>query len=318
MKISIIMPVYNVGEYLPKTIESVLNQTFTDFELLLIDDGSTDNSGEICDEYAKKDERIRSFHKSNGGASTARNYGLDRAKADIIGFMDSDDLISENMYESLYRSLISNDADMSMCRLLDCYGGKIPQFEPCVKDEVFSQEEAIKEIFIAKRASVWPVNKLYKKTLFDNVRYPVGKITEDGYIILDLLSQCRRVVLVNDAVYYYMHRENSVTTTKFSSKNYSTIEAWERNYQIVKEKFPNVEYEAKMRVIWAYFNVLDKMADLTDPEDIKKRKEFIRFIRGNFWFIINCPYFHKSRKLSAAVLMVSGKLYQRLAALKRK
>ncbi len=318
MKISIIMPVYNVSEYLPKAIDSVLKQTFTDFELLLIDDGSKDDSGKICDEYAKKDSRISVFHKENGGLSSARNYGIEQAKAELIGFIDSDDLISENMYERLYDSLTANNADMSMCRVLDCYSGEIPSFQFSSEEEVFSQEEAIKEILIAEKASVWAVNKLYKKTLFDNVRYPVGKITEDGFVILDLLSQCQRVVLVNDAVYYYMHRENSITTTKFSSKNYNTIEAWERNYQIVKEKFPNVEYEAKMRVIWAYFNVLDKMSHLTDPEDIKKRKEFIRYIRGNFWFIIKCPYFHKSRKLSAAVLMVSGKLYRKLVALKKK
>lgn len=316
MKISIVMPVYNVSEYLPKAIDSVLKQTFKDFELLLIDDGSKDDSGKICDEYAKKDSRITVFHKENGGLSSARNYGIEHAKAEFIGFIDSDDFISENMYERLYEAITSNSAGMSMCRVLDCYGGVIPKFEPSNKVEVYTREEAMKEILIAEKASVWAVNKLYKKSLFDNVRYPVGKITEDGFVILDLLSQCSRVVLVNDAVYYYIHRENSITTTKFSAKNYNTIEAWERNYEIVRENFPSVEYEAKMRVIWAYFNVLDKMIDLSDPEDIKKRREIIKYIRSNFSFIMKCPYFHKSRKLSTVVLMVSGGLYRKLIAFK--
>ncbi len=318
MKISIIMPVYNVSAYLPKAIESVLKQTFKEFELLLIDDGSTDDSGRICDAYAEKDERIRVFHKPNGGLSSARNYGIEQARGELIGFIDSDDFISENMYERLYESLVAHHAEMSMCRVLDCYDGMIPEIALSHTDEVFSQEEAIKEILIAKRASVWAVNKLYKKSLFEQVRYPVGKITEDGFVILDLLSQCSRVVLVHDAVYYYMHRANSITTTKFSAKNYNTIEAWERNYNIVKEKFPNLEYEAKMRVLWAYFNVLDKMLDVSSAEDLQKRREFIRYIRSNASVIMKCPYFHKTRKISTAVLLISWKLYRKLVLIKSK
>ena len=123
--ISIIVPIYNVGKYLPKCIESILNQTFKNFELILVNDGSTDNSGVVCDDYEKKDTRIKIIHKSNGGVSSARNAGLYVAKGEYIGFVDPDDYIDKNMYEKLYRLCIDNNSDIAICRFNREINGKI-------------------------------------------------------------------------------------------------------------------------------------------------------------------------------------------------
>jgi glycosyltransferase involved in cell wall biosynthesis len=125
-EISIIVPVYDVEKYLKKCVDSILNQTFKDFELILVDDGSPDNSGAICDQYAEKDSRVRVIHKENGGLSDARNAGIEVARGKYLGFVDSDDFVNEDMYKQLYTSIIENNADLSICGIFDLYEGKTP------------------------------------------------------------------------------------------------------------------------------------------------------------------------------------------------
>ena len=177
-KISIIVPVYNVEKYLEKCVKSILNQTFTDFELILVDDGTPDSSGVICDQFAEKDERIKVIHKKNGGLSDARNTGIEVAKGEYIGFVDSDDYIAEDMYELLYTNIVNEEADLSICGIYDVYENKEAQ-KRIRQYMILNKFEAIKVILEAKIVSVHAVNKLYKKELFTHVRYPVGKITED-------------------------------------------------------------------------------------------------------------------------------------------
>ena len=141
-EISIIVPVYKVEKYLKKCVDSILAQTFTDFELILVDDGSPDDSGKICEEYAEKDARVRVLHKENGGLSSARNAGIEVAKGKYLGFIDSDDYIAEDMYELLYNTIIKEDADLSICGIYDVYEGKAPIVKPTI-EKVVSAEEAL-------------------------------------------------------------------------------------------------------------------------------------------------------------------------------
>lgn len=157
-KISIIVPVYNVEKYLEKCVRSILAQTFTDFELILVDDGSPDSSGAMCDQFAKQDERVKVIHKENGGLSDARNAGIEIATGEYLGFIDSDDYIADDMYELLYTNIVKEDADLSICGIYDVYEGK----EPVEKQQqyiVLDKVAAMKMILEAKVVSVHAVNK---------------------------------------------------------------------------------------------------------------------------------------------------------------
>ena len=311
-KISIIVPVYNVETYLERCVESILKQTYTNFELLLINDGSTDKSGELCDELALRDQRIRVIHKENGGLSDARNRGIDEASSDLIGFIDSDDYIDEDMYETLYRHLKESNADLSMCGHYDVFH-QIPEKQVSeTKTWELSSEEAIKMVMEAKILSVTAVNKLYKKELFNHLRFEVGKIAEDAFIMIRLLDQCQKVVATNEKKYYYVHRENSITTQKFSLKFLNVIEAYEQNANIIREHYPAIADVATMRLNWAYFYVLDRLLVDSDFKDKALEDRLIAYLKKNSMNILCDSRFTNARKISFLALLFSRKLYTKI------
>ena len=318
--LSIVLPVYGAEAYLPKCLDSVLAQTFTDFELILVDDGSPDGCGAICDEYAKRDARIRVFHTENAGSSAARNYGIDRAEGVYLGFIDSDDYIDPDMYRLLYDNLIREDADLSMCGLADVYGGEVtnPVKEPVYR--VMNSEEAIRTVFEAKLTSVTPVNKLYKKELFEGIRYPVGEDSgEDASIIVDLLLRCKKSVLTTEQKYYYIHREGSITTREYRSTDRSVIHAYQKNYKLIKKHMPSLLPEAQMRLCWAYFFVLDKLLISSNRKAFKSdEKELVGFLRKHARFILRDPRFNKTRKIAMVLLRIHTGLYRRCVLWQRK
>ena len=304
--ISVIVPVYNVEKYLEKSINSIINQTYNNLEIILIDDGSTDSSGKICDRYEKLDKRIKVIHQKNGGLSKARNIGIDNAKGKYIGFIDSDDFIKEDMYEILYKTIKDTNSDMAMCRVLDCFG-KIPDIDNSEsKIFVYEPMQAIKKVMEAEDVSVHAVSKLYKKALFDKgLRFEIGRTSEDAIIMVELIDNCKRIAYINSYEYYYIHRENSITTKKFSSKNYDVIYAYKKNYDILSKKYPELLDIAKTRLCWAYFNVLDNMI----KSNYKIDNKIVKYLRNNFKFIIKNNYFTKSRKISMIILKVNTKIY---------
>ena len=303
-KISIIVPVYNVEAYLERCVESILSQTYTNFELLLINDGSTDASGYLCDQLALRDQRIRVIHKENGGLSAARNTGIDYASSDLIGFIDSDDYIDEDMYETLYRHLRESNADLSMCGHYDVFH-QIPEKQVSeIKTWELSSEEAIKIVMEAKILSVTAVNKLYKKELFNHLRFEVGKIR--------LLDQCQKVVATNEKKYYYVHRENSITTQKFSLKFLNVIEAYEQNANIIREHYPAIADVATMRLNWAHFYVLDRLLIDSDFKDKLLEDKLIHYLKQNRVNILRDARFTNARKISFLALLFSRKLYTKI------
>ena len=308
--ISVVVPIYNVEQYLEKCVKSIQNQTLSNIEIILVDDGSTDESGVIAENLALNDERIRVYHKENGGLSSARNYGIDRATASLIGFIDSDDYIEADMYELLYNNLLKENADISMCSLYDVYPGLDLKKNREPKYLVLNNEQAIKIVLEAKLTSVTAVNKLYKKILFKNVRYPIGKIAEDAFVIVRLLQQCAKIVLTTEQKYYYIHRENSITTAQFRMKDCDVIEAYKLNYDIVKKNFPSLEKEAKMRICWSNFYVLDKLMVSKSDMYHSVLRDVVSCLRNNFLFIIFSKNFHLSRKIAMVLLMIHVNLYK--------
>ena len=208
--ISIIIPVYKVEKYLEKCIESVLKQTYTNLQIILVDDGSPDNCGKICDEYAKKDSRIEVIHKINGGLSDARNVGIAKAKGKYIGFVDSDDYIKEDMYEILINLIKEYDADVSICNLYDVIEGKeyIRNKENGIKE--YNRIDILKEVLLDKNIQSYAWNKLYKKELFNEIKYPIGKKYEDIGTTFYIFEKCNKVVVTSEPEYYYLKRADSL------------------------------------------------------------------------------------------------------------
>ena len=311
-KISIIVPVYNVEAYLERCVESILKQTYSNLEILLVNDGSTDKSGELCDQLALRDQRIRVIHKENGGLSDARNRGIDEASSDLIGFIDSDDYIDKDMYETLYRHLRESNSDLSMCGHYDVFH-QIPEKQVSeIKTWNLSSEEAIKMVMEAKVLSVTAVNKLYKKELFNHLKFEVGKIAEDAFIMIRLLDQCQKVVATNEKKYYYVHRENSITTQKFSLKFLNVIEAYEQNANIIREHYPALADVATMRLNWAYFYVLDRLLIDSDFKDKLLEDKLIHYLKPNRVNILRDARFTNARKISFLALLFSRKLYTKI------
>lgn len=317
-KISVIIPVYNVEKYLKKCVESVLKQTIADLEIILVDDGSTDRSGRICDEYAERDSRIVVVHKKNGGLSSARNIGIEIAKSQYIGFVDSDDYIEEDMYEVLYRNIMENDADLAMCDLYHCYEGKKIKINPIKEKFILDSEQAIKMVMEAKKTSVTAVNKLYKKELFDEIRYPEGKLSEDAFVIIDILMRAKKIVFTSEQKYFYVHRKGSITTSGFKKKDLNVLEAYLKNYKLIKENYPDIIDVAKMRYMWAHFYVLDKMMLSANGVDKEIENKIISGLKKNYKFIIKDPRFNKSRKIAMTLLMINRKLYKMCVVMNKK
>ncbi len=233
--ISVIIPVYKVEKYVERCIQSVINQTYENLQIILVDDGSPDNCGKICDEYAKKDHRIEVIHKSNGGLSDARNKGLEIAKGEYIGFVDSDDYIEADMYEVLYNLLKQYNADVSICNFYTVSQGKISIKNADNGINEYNRIEILKEILLDRNIQSYAWNKLYKKELFDEIKYPIGKKYEDIGTTFFLLEKCNKVVVTGKSEYYYINRQDSIVNNVTETTITDYIELIMQRYDYIEE-----------------------------------------------------------------------------------
>ncbi len=243
--ISIIIPVYNVEKYLKKCINSVINQSYKNLEIILIDDGSTDKSGIILDEYSKIDKRIKVYHKKNGGLSSARNYGIKRSNGSYICFIDSDDFISKYMIENLLNNLLKTKSDISICGMKYFYVGDEINDDYSYKYFEYNSEEALLKM-IDYQSGVAPnaVNKMYKRELFsDDCLYPIGKLYEDMGITAKLFNKCNKIVYTPDCYYYYLQREDSITNEIFKEKDLDHIYMSKLLYDFISENAKSIKNE---------------------------------------------------------------------------
>lgn len=217
-KLSIIVPVYKVEQYIHKCIDSILNQTFTDFELILVDDGSPDNCGKICDDYAQKDERVRVVHKENGGLSDARNAGIEVAMGEAIGFIDSDDWIEKCMYEEMLNYMEENNLDIVCADTNQVKEGRVKFKSRYPQNKIWSKDEAICEILNgALDNAAW--NKIYKRSVISDARYPKGRIYEDVATTYKFISNSEKVGYISKPYYNYLKRKGSIVASGFNSKS---------------------------------------------------------------------------------------------------
>lgn len=266
--ISVIIPIYKVEAYLDECIASVIAQTYSNLEIILVDDGSPDNCPQICDEWAAKDSRIRVIHKENGGISDARNAGIEIANGDYIAFVDSDDWILPQMYETMLAALTRENADICACSILSCHPDRQIKWG-CMEYTTGGSEQVLSMLYkdTAYPVSVW--NKLYRRELWAETRFPKGKICEDAFTTYLLVDRAERIVQIPDALYYYRIRENSIMTSSFSAKRMDEEEAWRCNYQFVQRHYPKL-YKA------AFDFYLQKVNGLIHTIPTDRRMEFVR------------------------------------------
>ena len=303
-KISIIVPIYDVENYLPKCIDSILEQTFTDFELILVDDGSPDSCGKICDEYASIDNRIRVIHKENGGQSTARNMALDIARGKYIGFVDGDDYIASDMYEQLYNAIIINDSQISVCGRYNVCNNQISPFFTIDTPITMKSKEGIRKLLIYDNMDSAPWDKLFANSLFDKIRFPSGFICEDVAVIYRLLENAERIVHIGKPLYYYLQRQGSTSRSAFSGKSMGVVSYHKQVNDYVLEKYPDLFEEANYfflsRLIYAAVLCFDNNIETNTIY----KDQLIGMLRDNFRIIIGNKYITEKEKIIALCMVL--------------
>ena len=319
--ISVIVPVYKVEQYLRKCVDSILNQTYQNLEIILVDDGSPDCCGAICDEYARRDGRVKVIHKSNGGLSDARNAGLDIMTGDYVGFVDSDDWIEPEMYEKLLERMRSFDADLSFGSVADdmeTETGEVTVKTSGYGPEPFAEDRcaAMHRYFHGSWAA-W--DKLYKAFLFQEVRYPVGEINEDEAIVLQLLSKCERVCYSPEIFYHYMKRpgNGSITAAAFSKKKLAWKDHCAANLRFVQVYYPDLEQDAADRYRGSLLWSLTEIA-LSDEDFSEEVRELQNELWVNRRLFMQVPFVYKQDRVRLWVLLhVPFGVYRKLIRWKR-
>jgi len=314
--ISVIIPVYKVEPYLRRCIDSVLEQTYSNLEILLVDDGSPDNCPQICDEYVLLDSRVRVIHKENGGVSSARNVGLDCCKGEFISFVDSDDFVAKTFIEELLSGVQSCDADIS-----------IVSFKPFKQEDEISNRADLKKInfqqvsldalleccssivtFTSMRTNAsW--NKLYKRSLFENVRFPEGRLYEDLGTTFKLLFDSARIVSSKKQLYFYRLRDDSIIGNRpFSIKYMDLLKSiheamdWLSSHgrpDLAKQFIP----PALMSGIYSWWGLKCVIGDL------EKAKQVLKNTRGLAKNVVVTPYFNRKQKMIFLILLQFPFLY---------
>ena len=240
-KISVIVPVYKVEPYLDKCLSAIVNQTYTNLEIILVDDGSPDNCPAMCDAWAEKDSRIRVIHKTNGGLSDARNAGMAVATGELMAFVDSDDWIAPDMYEHLYRRLAEDNSDIAACGVQMVWEDKTPSRTLTREGScVLNQEEAMRAIIEESwlKQPVW--YKLYKTALVRDILFPKGKYHEDVFWSYQAVGRTQRVSVSDHIGYYYLQRGGSIMGEGYSLKRLDAVEAKVQRCAYIQERFPEL------------------------------------------------------------------------------
>lgn len=307
--ISVIVPIYKVEQYLDKCIQSIVDQTYKNLEIILVDDGSPDRCPEICDEWAKKDSRICVVHQKNSGVSVARNTGLDIAQGDYIGFVDSDDCIAPNMYEQLLAALKDTDIKASCCLI-----SRFVNDEPIVMDKTVNDNIKPMNVFEAINGSfyericnaVWC--KLYRRSVFEDLRFPVGEVNEDYPLMLPIIIKSGGLVLVERAMYYYRKRDGGITSMGYATSR--NAQFMHKNLLLIGNQLSEIGIECQKsfsffvaRNAYDMAIVMEKNIEKLDEESRKLLLRYRKMMWNNiFSFVFSKHSLAKDKLLYLLVL----------------
>lgn len=308
--ISVIVPVYNVEAYLARCVDSILAQTYKNLQILLVDDGATDASGRICDEYAAADPRITVIHKKNGGLSSARNAGIEAAQGEYLAFVDSDDWIEPEMYAHMLTLMEKYRGTLVCAGRYDVNGatgekkvGLCPKDERCI-----SAEEMVGKIFLWDGCDSSACDKLYHRSLFATFRYPEGKVCEDVPTTYKIVLQAQRVVLCDRPFYNYYHRSGSISmASAITEKTFHFSQHTAEIYPYIREHHPKIELQARYLRVRSLSHILL----LLEQADGQVRQTFVRQyrqaqndLRKHTGFILKSAYFGKKEKITDLLLVL--------------
>ena len=307
--ISVVVPVYNVEKYLTRCINSILRQSFADFELLLVDDGSTDKSGSICEQYTVKDSRIRVFHKKNGGLSDARNFGLDQMHGEFVSFIDSDDYVGPDYLRILVEMQEQFQADLTMLVTASTHSEGTEFVDSADKRWFMQPKEALRSIASGEYTGVSACGKLFRRSIFAQKRFPVGMLYEDMHTIPYLIEDCHACALSTSIQYYYFQRSDSITHN-ISDK---AIEMWnggiEKLYDYVEQRDPEAVDCVICRYVLFGFGVV--VNNLIDSDSYVLRSRQFRDRHHDWWkAAAQNKYLKKKDKVKVGLFLTDVRLYR--------
>lgn len=316
--VSVIVPVYNVRPYLRSCVDSILAQSLTGIEIVLVDDGSTDGSGLICDEYARQNKCIQVIHKDNGGLGSARNAGLDAATGEYVAFVDSDDRIAPEMYQQLLLALRDSKADLSICGYRKVEGHEEQGVANTYASETMTGMQALEKLYTNDYVYFTiACNKLFKRSVFDSLRFPQGKLFEDGYAAFRFYFAAQTVVCLPECYYFYLTRSGSITTSLLSIKNLDGLDAEVDSIDFLNEKDCfDLLAKAQIKYAGAVINNL-KRYNLKE-KDIRLRfgkikKDFIRLYPG----MMKNQVLSKKEKVLLTCFAISPRLCKGIITVKK-
>ncbi len=283
-KVSVIVPIYNVEKYLIKCIDSIVNQTYKNLEIILVDDGSPDSCPQICDEYAIKDSRIKVIHKENGGLSDARNAGMSVATGEYISFIDSDDYISLDFIETLYNTMKYESSDIVECDVIKIFENKDPkvnEYENNFKVETFDTQDSLSMLIAENqfRQHVW--NKLYKSGIALHIPFKKGKLNEDEFWTYQVFGQAKRVTKIKKLMYYYLQRESSIMGNKFNIRRLDALEAKEERQKYIETKFPSLSVQSKIDLFGSCIFACQSVMKFLHGKEKRRAKKIIKVYVNN-------------------------------------
>lgn len=318
--IDVIIPVYNVEKYIDRCMESVLNQTYKDLKVILVDDGSTDKSGAICDEYARRYENVTVYHKANGGLSSARNYGIQKSTAEYIAFIDSDDYVNIHWFEELYTVAQRYDADMVCAGVTMVYDttnvGMREEMPKDVGAEKVDKSEMYRRMFAQIGVDVSMYTKLFKLKVFDDIRFPDGELYEDMQIIEKLTESCNTLVVSDYKGYFYYQRQGSIMYSGMNNKRMKLISCMENLKNTMEIKYPKAAEAAKTRYVRCVLHVFNRA--IYDVGFEAQARELLAIIRREKIFVRKCRYFELHEKVAVEMIAINVSMYKGFLKLYRR
>ena len=307
--ISIIIPVYKVEAYIDRCIKSVIQQTYRNIEIILVDDGSPDKCGSICEYYSQRDKRILVFHKTNAGLSDARNYGIEKANGEYIVFIDSDDYVDADYIAYLYNLILKYKTRMSICQHRTLYDNGSIKDQNTETDEVLDTNICLERMLYHDRIDTAAWAKMYHRDLFRKVLYPKGRIFEDIGTTYALMLQCRKIAVGYASKYNYVFHNNSIVNGQFTIKKLDMIDMTDKMASDVIEIFPALENAVIRRRVYARFSTLNQMLNEKERyNDI--RVGIIGFIMNNGKLVLKNKKAPKRDKMAIILLRINYKLYK--------
>ena len=306
-KISVIVPVYNVQDYVEECLKSIVKQTYKNLEIIIVNDGSTDNSMDIVRKFEKADSRIKVLEQANQGLSAARNAGIEAATGDYISFVDSDDYIHPRMLELLLKEALATNSEVTACDYTSgCFSNDFKY-----SFNVYIDEEAIQKLFDKNGYRFYAWNKLYASKLFDKIRFPYGENFEDIPTTYAIFNNMKGFCYIKLELYFYRQRSNSITSKKFSNSNYCLVKHINDVMSNIKEEHPKIYHRMIGGYLTYYLSFINSALASTINID-NYSNEFIEIARNNLWYWLFDMHIMQRQKIQIGLLLISKRMYRKI------